>query len=73
MERIAKEHHFRHVCLYCRQSHEGSWRSEFHLEFHYKVRHCSCGRKLRMRMPFISDGNDRSLDERIHAHEKEKR
>ena len=34
------------------------WKSEFHMKFHYKINKCSCGKKIKIKMDYISDGND---------------
>ncbi|HLD06478.1 MAG TPA: hypothetical protein VJC16_03015 [Candidatus Nanoarchaeia archaeon] len=71
MERIAKDHHLRQVCLYCKRAQEGRWKPEFHLEHQYKVKLCGCGKKLHVKMKYITDGNDRwSLDDRVMQHGK---
>ena len=57
MHHIIKEEDQVRICPYCKAEPK-NWKSEFHLNFHYKVCDCGCGKKLKMKMEYISDGND---------------
>lgn len=58
MHHIIKEKDQIKICPYCRSEMNKGWKSEFHMKFHYKINKCSCGKKIKIKMDYISDGND---------------
>jgi len=46
-------------CLYCNKELSAkTWNSIWEGEFHYKVTHCECGRKHRVKVDFFGSGHD---------------
>ena len=47
------------VCVYCGETCDGEWESEWHGEHHYKVCHCEhCGRDSFKGVEFHGSGHD---------------
>lgn len=67
MHHIIKEHDQIRMCPYCKREMKKGWKSEFHLEFHYKVNRCYCGKKLKVKVNYIGDGND-DFDKKVEKH-----
>jgi len=54
------------VCLYCGRKLEEKWKSEFHIEDHYKTIKCECGKKHSRKVNFHGSGHDKSdLEEKV--------
>ena len=45
-------------CIYCGQKLEGSWKSEFSSETHYKCILCKCGKANCTEVSFMGTGHD---------------
>lgn len=68
MHHIIKEKDQTKICPYCKRKPK-KWKSEFHFQFHYKINKCKCGKKIKVKMDYISDGND-NFDKKIEENFK---
>ncbi|MBW3003589.1 hypothetical protein KY328_03310 [Candidatus Woesearchaeota archaeon] len=57
---LVKSEQIKDVCPYCGKDLEdvSGWRSEFHLEMHYKKIKCSCGKENLVKVDFHGSGHD---------------
>lgn len=69
MHHIMKEEDQIRICPYCKAETKNGWKSEFHLEFHYKISKCKCGKKLKLKVNYIGDGND-DFDKKVEENFK---
>ena len=56
---------FEHQCLYCGADvSAATWKSDFHLEIHYKHMTCDCGKPIRFTVDFHGSGHDHMSDKK---------
>ncbi|MFH1053925.1 MAG: hypothetical protein V1740_05920 [Candidatus Woesearchaeota archaeon] len=59
LHHIFTESDLRNFCPYCKSDiSENEWKSLFHAQIHYKESECTCGKSLKIRVPFIGTGHD---------------
>ena len=74
---IIREKDQKNVCTYCGNSLISmDWDSAFEGDSLYKVLHCTCGRKVVVKMPFMGSGHDSwskttNLDKKIEEVDSE--
>lgn len=55
---LVTEENMTEQCIYCANSINGDWKSEFDVERHYKTIVCECGYKTHVRVNFYGSGHD---------------
>lgn len=55
-----KSDQLKEICPYCGKSlnKANDWRSEFHIDMHYKKLVCSCGKENIVKVDFLGSGHD---------------